>query len=234
MSVERGGEYEKKGDYHKELDKNWKYYPVYKKKMEYLDGFFKSVPKNSRILDVGCGEGILVEKLHKMGYDVTGLDLAYSSDLVRKGDILNMPFPDGGFDYILCLDVLEHLYYDKQAPAILEMKRVLKSDGVLVLSLPNLAHFASRISFLFTGRLLRTSSIDRHPGDRPIKEFYGLAKNAGFSTYKIKGIFPTFPCASVLTYLYPGKVLALHGFLNRFFAYPPICFLNIMFCRKSR
>ena len=69
---------------------------------------------------------------------------------------------------------------------------MLKKRGKLILSIPNLAHLASRISFLLTGKLIRTSSIERHKGDRPICEYIELLKELNFKIRR-RNIFPTFP-----------------------------------------
>ena len=232
MRVKRKGEYGLKGDYHKKLDKNWKYYPIYVAKMEFIEKYFNQIPKNSRILDVGAGEGILVEKFRREGYDIIGLDLNYGSKYIIVGDLNYLPFKSHTFDYIFCLDVLEHLNFEEQKKALKEINRVLKKRGKLILSIPNLAHLASRISFLLTGKLIRTSSIERHKGDRPICEYIELLKELNFKIIRRKGIFPTFPISSILTYFFPSKVIALHKFLNYFFSYPNICFLNIIICEK--
>lgn len=231
--AQRDGEYQIKGDYHKELDKEWRYYPVYTAKMEYLTDFLKDIPKSAKILDAGCGEGVLVEKYRKMGYDIRGLDLNYSSECVIKGDLLKTPFEEGEFDVILCLDVIEHLNFEDQGPALHEIHRILKKGGVVLLAIPNLAHFASRLSFLCTGNLIRTSTIERHRGDRPIKEYLKLISEEDFKITKRKGIFPTLPITSALTYLYPGKVMVFHRVLNRILPYPNWCFLNVITCKKE-
>lgn len=232
MKIIREGEYLERGDYHEKLDKKWLYYPIYKEKMVWVENYLTQIPKNSKILDVGCGEGVLVERFYKRGYNIIGLDLNYSSNIVKKGDITEMPFKGQEFDIVLCLDIIEHLNFDKQEKALTEIKRVLKDNGILLLSVPNLSHFASRIFFLFTGNLIRTSRIERHPGDRPINEYADLLNKSGFRILKRKGIFPTFPISSLLTYLFPSNVIWLHKILNTLFAYPNWCFLNIMICRK--
>ncbi len=233
MKAEREGEYQEKGDYHREPDSQWKYYPVYVAKMEYITRFLKAVPKETAILDAGCGEGVLVEEYRNAGYTIRGLDLNYSSLYVTQGDLLNIPFEDETFDLVLCLDVIEHLNCEDQGPALREIHRILKKDGEALLAIPNLAHFASRLSFLFTGRLIRTSTVDRHRGDRPIQEYLELIKEEGFTTLSRTGIFPTLPVTSILTYLYPGSVMPLHRLLNRIFPYANWCFLNIILCRKK-
>lgn len=230
--VKRKAEYILKGDYHKKLDKKWRYYPIYISKLAYLKKFIEKTTKEKKILDVGCGEGILVEEYYKKGYNIKGIDLNYNSTHVRMGDIKHTGFKDNEFDIILCLDVIEHLEFEDQTKAINEIHRILKKGGLCLFAIPNLAHFASRIAFLFTGNLIRTSSIDRHKGDRPILEYIKILKKQGFKIKKRKGLFPTYPFSSLFTYYFPDKVLFLHKALNKFFAYPNWCFLNIVIVKK--
>ncbi|EKE21502.1 MAG: hypothetical protein ACD_7C00210G0002 [uncultured bacterium] len=228
----RYGEYARKGDYHKKIDKKWRYYPVYLAKMDLICKFLDNWPRNKPVLDVGCGEGILVRKYRSQGYTISGLDSNYQSIYVIKDDIRHTKLESSSYDLVLCLDVLEHLSYQDQEKAIAEIKRILKKNGIFVLAVPNLAHFASRLSFMFSGRLIRTSTIDRHIGDRPMVEYEDLLKRY-FIIYKKRGIFPTFPIISLLTYYFPGKIMWLHKLVNKFFAYPNWCFLNIFFCKKQ-
>lgn len=229
----RDGEYQIKGDYHKKLDNEWRYYPVYIAKMDYLTKYLEGIPKNAKILDAGCGEGVLVEKYREMGYDIRGLDLNYSSEYVTKGNLLNIPFENETFDIILCLDVIEHLNIEDQVPALREIRRILKKGGMVLLAVPNLAHFASRLSFLFAGNLIRTSTVARHKGDRPIREYLKIISDEGFRIIKRRGLFPTLPITSTLTYLFPGKVMPLHRILNQVIPYPNWCFLNLINCKKE-
>ncbi len=233
QEVRRYGEYGERGDYHREIDKKWRYYPVYRAKMQYIKWFLENTSPEEKTLDAGCGEGILVEEYREKGYDITGLDLKYSSSHVKKGDIRDMPFRDGEFSLVLCLDVIEHLNYGDQGKALGEVHRVLRDGGLMLLAVPNLAHLASRISFLSTGELIRTSGIERHRGDRPIKEYIRLLAETGFRIDYRKGMFPTLPLISLLTYLFPDKVYWMHGIYNRFLAYPNWCFLNIILCSKK-
>jgi 2-polyprenyl-3-methyl-5-hydroxy-6-metoxy-1,4-benzoquinol methylase len=228
----RSGEYRTGGEYHREIDKNWKYYPIYLAKMQFIEKYFAKISKNAEMLDVGSGEGVLVEKFRELGYNIIGVDLNYASKYVIKGDMTKLPFKNETFGYILCLDVIEHLNFEEQKKALSEIKRALKKNGELILSVPNLAHFASRISFLFTGKLIRTSKIERHKGDRPIGEYLTMLNELNFTIVERKGIFPTFPLSSLLTYLFPSRVLFLHKILNMFFSYPNLCFLNIIICKK--
>ncbi len=231
----KSGEYKQKGDYHKNLDKNWPFYPVYLAKIKLIKNFFTGVNKNKKILDLGCGEGVLVNKFKNKGYDIVGADANYESENVLKKDILGTEFEDSSFDIILCLDVLEHLDFEEQRIALKEIKRILKPKGLLILTLPNLAHFASRISFLFLGRLIRTSIImERHKGDRTIFEYKKIIKKENFDIEKINGLFPTFPFLSFFTYYFPSKVVWWHKIVNKLFAYPNWCFLNFIVCKNKK
>lgn len=231
--VSRGGEYQARGDYHREPDRGWRYYPVYLAKKRFIGDYMKGISRDTKILDAGCGEGVLVEAYRSQGYPITGLDLHYSSDCICQGSITRIPFGAEEFDLVLCLDVIEHLAFEDQVTALAELGRVLRPGGTLVLALPNLAHLLSRISFLFAGALIRTSSIDRHPGDRPIREYIDMVQASGFRIVRRKGIFPTFPLLSLLTHYRPQKVGRLHSIYNVLLAYPNWCFLNMVICRKS-
>lgn len=228
--TQRFAEYLARGDYHRELDENWPYLPVYLEKMRRVRRFLEG-RRHLRILDVGCGEGVLVEEYRRKGYDIAGLDLNFTRPGISRGSVLDMPFNDDSFDLLLCLDVIEHLNLMDQPTAIAEMHRVLRPGGVLLASIPNLAHFASRLRFVSLGKLIRTSEVARHPGDRPYAEHHALL-SAAFVVEKSYGLFPTYPLISLLTYKMPARVIWLHRIYNAIFAYPAWCFLNIFECRK--
>ena len=67
--------------------------------------------------------------------------------------------------------MLEHLTFEEQPRALAELHRVLRPGGELLVSVPNLAHLQSRVHFLLPGRLIRTASELKHPGDRPVGEY---------------------------------------------------------------
>jgi len=227
------GEYAVKGDYHKVLDKNWIFYPVYAEKMKFVDRILGKYGRGKKVLDLGCGEGVLVERKRKEGFDIMGADLNYESEFVSRRSILETGLEDSSFDVVLCLDVIEHLSFEEQEKAIAEIKRMLKPGGTFIFSIPNLAHFSSRLSFLFSGKLIRTSEIERHKGDRPIGEYIEILKKNNFVIQEKKGVFPTYPVISLFTFYFPSKVLWWHKILNTFFAYPNWCFLNIIICKNE-
>jgi 2-polyprenyl-3-methyl-5-hydroxy-6-metoxy-1,4-benzoquinol methylase len=74
----RGGEYAARGDYHRTLDPSWDYYPTYLAKLEAVRGYLNALPAATRVLDAGCGEGVLVEE-YATRLIITGVDAHYSS-----------------------------------------------------------------------------------------------------------------------------------------------------------
>jgi len=97
-----------------------------------------------KIVDLGCGEGnflkLIEENLKNVktfGIDVEPRVLELKNFLkaeIRIADIRNSGFPDAFFDAAFCLDVLEH-FENLENPAR-EIKRILKPDGLLIVSLP--------------------------------------------------------------------------------------------------
>lgn len=101
----------------------------------------------NKILDFGCGSGLLSYMLAKNGHDVTACDIEFSPlNLVKKsirfplnidfieGDILDKDFEKNSFDIIYALDVLEHI--DDLEPYITLFDSLLTPKGVIVISGP--------------------------------------------------------------------------------------------------
>jgi len=227
----RRGEYAARGDYHRTPDGNWEYWPTYLAKMRWVRSHLDRLQPGTRVIDVGCGEGVLVDE-YASRLAIGGVDPNYASDRVRPGSALALPFADGAFDCALCLDVLEHLRHTDQPLALGEIRRVLRAGGLALLSLPNLAHLQSRIHFLFTGRLIRTASETKHPGDRPAGEYMRMIREAGFVITERRGVFPTVPVLTHLIRRHPRGLAPMHGWLTRALPVPGWCFLNLFAARS--
>jgi SAM-dependent methyltransferase len=222
----RDGEYAVRGDYHRAPDEAWDYYPTYLAKQALVRAYLDALPPATRVLDAGCGEGVLVED-YADRLAIEGVDDNYQSAHVRRASILAVPAPDASFDRVLCLDVLEHLQYADQPKALAELWRVLAPGGELLVTVPNLAHLQSRVRFLVGGRLMRTASPLKHPGDRPYGEYLELARRAGFTLVSHRGIFPTVPWLTHLVRTHPSGLAWLHRLLTRVLPVPGWCFLSV-------
>ncbi len=101
----------------------------------------------SKILDLGCGNGISARLLNEAGFDVVGTDIsplflqdaqAWTNPKLRYRvcDVMELPFESGSFDVICSNELIEHL--PDVETALTEMVRVVCNGGRIVLSGPNL------------------------------------------------------------------------------------------------
>jgi len=102
-------------------------------------------PTDQTIVDIGCGEGITLEKIHRLFPErkVMGIDtLLENVDICNRhgcravqGDVNNLPFLSKSVDFVLFMEVIEHLVHPEKA--IQEIRRILVPGGRLVLVFPN-------------------------------------------------------------------------------------------------
>lgn len=125
-------------------------------RMEWIKNKLSEIPSGETILDAGAGElrckpycghlaycsqdfcqyngNSLSDGLELSGWDTDGIDIV--------SDIINIPVESESFENILCTEVLEHI--PRPELAIKEFARILKEDGLLILTAPfcSLTHFA--------------------------------------------------------------------------------------------
>lgn len=108
-------------------------------------------------LDIGAGHGELIS-LMRSKFDIHSSACDYTDSLMRLSDVSvkiaelsneNLPYPDESFDLVTCTEVIEHLEHYRST--LREIYRVLKPDGTLVLTTPNILNLKSRIRFLIFG-----------------------------------------------------------------------------------
>ncbi len=121
------------------------------KNIRLIQPWLKKADKQINVLDVGMGTGKLPVALRAMGYNVYGLDddsggrksIKFQNQMFPSLKVAvcslesdRFPFEDGKFDIVTSLDVIEHLPVSPRH-FLQEIHRVLKPDGVLLLSNPN-------------------------------------------------------------------------------------------------
>lgn len=115
------------------------------------------IKESSKVLDVGCGKGALIPYLPKCNY--VGIDISPSNiDTAREryldknfvlGDATKLLFCNNEFDYIICVETIEHLTIEEMKIALSEIKRVGKQGCSVVITVPNLYWLWSVIPWSF-------------------------------------------------------------------------------------
>lgn len=112
-------------------------------------------PKRGALLDVPAGEGALAARLLKLGFDVRCCDLypqifRLRGVEIKQGDLSKaLPYENETFDFATCVEGIEHIENPQQA--IREFARVLKPNGQLIITTPNILNIEERIKWLLYG-----------------------------------------------------------------------------------
>lgn len=128
-----------------------------RKMFKMLNSWSRNKEKSKiKILDIGCGSGMITKKIKDLGYEVEGLD--FSEEAINRAvanginaSVCNLDEgikrPDSSYDVIWAGDIIEHVF--DPIGLIKELHRILKKDGVLILCIPSDVGLVSRIKMLF-------------------------------------------------------------------------------------
>jgi len=150
---------------------------------------------NHSILEIGCGNGntlIELKKLGKASY-VTGIDIVDLGQTEKLDKFILVDIEkeelnslNKNFDIIICADVLEHL---KDPWSVLRrLKKFLKSDGILIASIPNIREYKTILSILLEGdfKYCESGILDKtHLRFFCKKNIIELFQNSGFKVAEI-------------------------------------------------
>jgi SAM-dependent methyltransferase len=108
------------------------------------------------LLDLSCKEGDVLHALQPRGFllrgtnfepsgpGLNGIPIDYNVDLLKR-----LPYEDASFDVVLLVEVIEHL--ENHRVAVGELARILKPNGVLIVTTPNIMRLNSRLHFFWSG-----------------------------------------------------------------------------------
>lgn len=156
-----------------------------------LDWSAREVPDGEPICEAGCGVGHIAGYLSRRGARMVGFDLSPGMIAVarrtepglafRQGDMLDAPFPDASFAALVAFYAIVHLGAAELATALGEMHRILRPQGLAVIS------FHVRTD---QDELRVTDFLDHSGADATFRffgtaEVRGLAEQAGFQTQDV-------------------------------------------------
>ena len=154
------------------------------------------IDEKSRVLDVGCGDGILMEYLLKNKVvDVRGLEI--SKEKVKKclsnglavveGDAEYdlKQFPDLSFDYVILSQTLQAFMSPENV-----IKDLLRVGKKVIVTIPNFGHWKVRVDLLFKGEMPITKNLPYEWYNTPnlhmctIQDFYNFCNSKGINIFK--------------------------------------------------
>ncbi len=131
-----------------------------------------------RLLDVPAGQGALALRLSEAGFDLHCCDLypeifRLPGVEIKRGDLSGrLPYDSGSFDYVTCVEGLEHI--ENPAQAIREFYRLLRPGGRLIVSVPNILNIEERIKWLLHGYTSHFKPLSRAHIERTREQYGGL------------------------------------------------------------
>ena len=156
----------------------------------------KLIDEKSRVLDVGCGDGILMEYLSKNKVvDVRGLEI--SKEKVKKclsnglavvegnAEYDLKQFPDLSFDYVILSQTLQAFMSPENV-----IKDLLRVGKKVIVTIPNFGHWKVRLDLLFKGEMPITKNLPYEWYNTPnlhmctIQDFYNFCNSKGISIFK--------------------------------------------------
>lgn len=150
------------------------------------------VKPHTRVLDVGCADGQLIEHLNRTkGCDARGIeiDMAEVQRAVAHGlpvmqgdaDTELVTYPDNAFDYVVLSRTLQAVENPREV-----LKQMLRIGTHAVVSFPNFGHWSLRLQLLTSGRMPMTAGWNRMWYETPnihpctIQDFFALCKADGY------------------------------------------------------
>ena len=158
------------------------------------------LPNNTRVLDVGCGDGSLMNLLKKeKNVEVRGLELSQENvqECIHKGlpviqgnaETELHQFPDKSFDYVVLSQTLQAFYEPEKV-----LRNLLRIGKSVVISIPNFGFWKVRIKLLFFGKMPVTKTLPNTWYNTPnlhmctIKDLFNFCDEKKINIKKVVGV----------------------------------------------
>lgn len=148
----------------------------------------RGLPKGARVLDVGCGRGVLLGTLADLGMEVHGFEVSASAaagadaraEIRIAPDLNDAEFPAEHFDLVVIWHVLEHVSDPRRT--IAEIHRLLKPGGRVVVAVPNFSSWQAR----WAGPAWFHLDLPRHLHHFPQASLERLLARCGFECGRVR------------------------------------------------
>ena len=154
------------------------------------------IKENSRVLDVGCDDGSLMEFLKKeKSVDIRGIEISKEKvqTCISKGltviegdaEFDLKQFPDKSFDYVVLGQTLQAFINPEMV-----IKELLRVGSKAIVTIPNFGHWKVRLNLLFQGTMPVTKTLPNEWYNTPnihmctIKDFFKFSKKINFKIFK--------------------------------------------------
>ena len=158
------------------------------------------LPPRSRVLDVGCGDGTLIEALiNEKNIDTRGIELGKDNvkKCISKGlsviegnaETELHQFPNKAFDFVILSQTLQAFYQPENV-----LEQLLRIGNRVIISIPNFGYWQIRAKLLFFGKMPITNSLPYSWYNTPnlhmcsIKDFYQFCNKKKIKMNRIIGI----------------------------------------------
>jgi methionine biosynthesis protein MetW len=158
------------------------------------------LPNNTRVLDVGCGDGSLMNLLKKKKkIEVRGLELEKKNvqECIYKGlpviqgnaETELYQFPNQSFDYVVLSQTLQAFYNPDNV-----LKELLRIGNSVIVSIPNFGYWRVRTSLLFFGKMPMTKTLPYSWHNTPnlhmctIKDLFNYCDEKNINIQKVIGV----------------------------------------------
>jgi 2-polyprenyl-6-hydroxyphenyl methylase/3-demethylubiquinone-9 3-methyltransferase len=166
----------------------------------------RSTLKNIRVLDIGCGGGLVAESLTKLGAKVTGIDASPETIHIaashanaeglsidyKVGSIETLAQTKARFDVVIALEVVEHVA--DRASFLRAFHRLLRPKGLVIMATINRTKKSYLLSILMAEYILNWVAVGTHDWEKLIRpsELVSDLNKAGFATTDLTGIAYSF------------------------------------------